>query len=179
MSEEKRFQQLMVNAVTAAQNSRWRESGDYYKAMVTFDTQNPRILNVKYYQLSGYCSILVENQTTPTAEDFRFLKEMGNNAAYPAVYRVRALFTKGFCKWYNNADREGAARSYRKAIYIGESATASEKSLLHMAILPSGELPASTIIAEWANASKDNLSILMGTKTTPFTPTARAISKKF
>ncbi len=48
-------------------------------------------------------------------QDLEFLKRLGSDPCASAVVRCKALFTLGLARRQAD-DREGAARSYRKAI---------------------------------------------------------------
>jgi hypothetical protein len=126
MAQLQLFEDLMNGGARNAMTGRWRASADSYRAAYEFQPETAGVLRYKYNILSALCSTLVDGDIAATEKDLQFLRTVRKDVSRPSVFRCKAAFTKGLCRWHGGADKEGAARSYRHCINIGDVATAEE-----------------------------------------------------
>lgn len=129
---------LYNDAALAAQRSDWRACADCYRQAYEAVPQNSRDrVKLAYNCISGYTSVIRQEDITPTDSDLIFLKQLGKEEKAPAPVRVQAMFTLGFARWCMR-DREGAARAYRKAIEVGGAVSQAERLVEHDVAQPTG-----------------------------------------
>ncbi len=146
-------------ATTAAQGKRWRMSADCYRKAYVI---SPKDWHLKYCCISGYTAILKEQSIAPTPDDLQFLKNLGNDESASILVRTQACFSRGLLRFASH-DREGAARSYRKAIRLASNAAATERSANVVRPLENGEYvsqKAAKILEDIEKPASFNLKVL-------------------
>jgi hypothetical protein len=100
----------------------------------------------------------MDGDIAATEEDLHFLKKVRKDASRPIIFRCKAAFTRGYCSWAANLDREEAARSYRQCINIGDAATPEELNSAVMMIrhTTAGRLEATRVEPLLVNALKQS-----------------------
>eukprot|EP00172_Hildenbrandia_rubra_P002852 Plantae.Rhodophyta-Hildenbrandia_rubra.ctg4032.p1 GENE.Plantae.Rhodophyta-Hildenbrandia_rubra.ctg4032~~Plantae.Rhodophyta-Hildenbrandia_rubra.ctg4032.p1 ORF type:complete len:344 (-),score=74.36 Plantae.Rhodophyta-Hildenbrandia_rubra.ctg4032:5139-6092(-) len=118
--------ELLTKAVEAAQRGHWRQSASHY---LQAHNDSPRTFALKYFCLTGYTSIFIEESAAPTADEIRALNSIGGDKSLPLLHRMHAWFANGLCKWLMG-DREGGAECYREAIRLNEGATRADRKVV-------------------------------------------------
>ncbi|KAJ1424273.1 hypothetical protein B484DRAFT_451566 [Ochromonadaceae sp. CCMP2298] len=180
MAQLQRFEDLMNGGAINAMAGRWRASADSYRAAYEFQPETAGVLRYKYNILSALCSTLVDGDIAATEEDLQFLRTVRKDVSRPSVFRCKAAFTRGLCLWYG-ADKEGAARSYRHCINIGDATTAVELKST-MLLSDAGKLvptPVGPVLIDILNNCRDNLASLECRATITASSEGHLMSKSF
>jgi hypothetical protein len=151
----------MKLAMMAAQGRSWRGSADCYRKAYVI---SPKDWHLKYCCISGYTAIFKDQCIAPTPDDLQFLKNLGNDENALLLVRTQACFSRGLLRFASH-DREGAARSYRKAIRLASNAAATERSAKVVRTRESGEFfsqKTAKILDDIEKHASVNLKVLEG-----------------
>jgi hypothetical protein len=116
----------LTQATLASIEGNWRLCADKYLEAYTACSPSWR---GKYNCWSGFTSVLREDRFLPSAADIATLRTVAKSKGARHLERVVAYFTLGHCLYalaYDN--REGAGRSYRRAINLIDSATDAHRA---------------------------------------------------
>jgi hypothetical protein len=120
----------------------------------------PREFNQRYYSLNGLFEVLkAQLRGQATAADHAMLKSIGRGkyGDHPEV-QMNAEFARGLVRW-DQGDRQGAARCYRRVLEIQAAATADDTR--HQ-VITGNQTPesAAAVVERIGRSVADNLAIL-------------------
>jgi hypothetical protein len=124
---------------------RWRECADAYRRALERSNIRPKDYEMRYYAVNGFAAVLkAQLRGQSNAADHAMLKAIGRgkHGDYPEV-RMNAEYTRGLTRWDQN-DRDGAARCYRRVLEIQAAVTDSDTQ--HEIVTGAGVPEAATVV---------------------------------
>lgn len=158
--KERKYGLMLNKAAAAAQRGNWRESATFYRRTYT---ESPEDFLYRYCSLSGYTSILRQNQTAPESADHAFLAKLKEDESAPDLHRAQALFTTGLLA-FGSGNRSKAARQYSKVLAMSPSVQTLQTTVYNTDTTVGGLKAFTTqeLFDEVVSEARQNLAVLTG-----------------